>query len=131
MFQLFIRGERRVVYDFRKITDLAIYRSIKKSGPYDQLQSQLLKLIMEEATEIVIENHGEKKLDGTIQDIRDGVKELQLLRAQVSFSFETDIILVIAETQCVLYEHSMLGDGALFANRNMELLSRCNHYVNI
>jgi hypothetical protein len=114
MFDFFIRGERRVVYDFRKITHLAIYRSIKKSGPGDQLRSQLLKLILEETTEIVIENQREKKLDGTIQEFRNGVKELQLLRAQVPFPCETEIIQVIIETQCVLYEHSMLGEGALF-----------------
>jgi hypothetical protein len=35
-----------------------------------------LKLILEEAMEIVIKNHREKKLDGTIEDVRDGVKEL-------------------------------------------------------
>jgi hypothetical protein len=45
MFDFFIRGERRVAYDFRKITDLDIYRSIKKSGPDDQSRSQRLKLI--------------------------------------------------------------------------------------
>jgi hypothetical protein len=114
MFDFFIRGERRVAYDFRKITDLAIYLSIKKSGPDDQSRSQLSKLILEEAMEIVIENHGENKLDGTIQDVRNGVKELQLLGAQVPFPFETEIIQVITETQCVLYDHSMLGEGALF-----------------
>jgi hypothetical protein len=64
MFDLFIRGERRMAdEDFRKITDLAIYRSIKKiktSGPYIyQSLSQLLKLIMNEAMEIIIESHGE------------------------------------------------------------------------
>jgi hypothetical protein len=53
-------------------------------------------------------------LDGTIQDVRNGVKELQLLRAQLSFPFEMEIIQVITETQCVLYENSMLGEGALF-----------------
>jgi hypothetical protein len=42
---------------------------------------------MEESMEVFIENHGEKKLDGTIQDVRNGVKELQLIRAQVSFPF--------------------------------------------
>jgi hypothetical protein len=64
--------------------------------------------------EIDIENHREKELDGTIQDIRDGVKELQILRAQVPFPFPFEIIQVITETQCVLYKHSMLGGGALF-----------------
>jgi hypothetical protein len=49
-----------------------------------------LKLVLEEAME-------------TIQDVRDGVKELQLLRAQVSFPFEMKIVQVIIETQCVLY----------------------------
>jgi hypothetical protein len=73
-----------------------------------------LKLVLEEATEIVIKNHREKKLDGTIQDVRDGVKELQLLRARVPFPFETDIIQVITEIQCVLYDHSIMGEGALF-----------------
>jgi hypothetical protein len=73
-----------------------------------------LKLILEEATEIVIGNYGEKKLDGTIQYVRDGVKELQLLRAQVPFPFEMEIIQVITETQCVLHVHSILGEGALF-----------------
>jgi hypothetical protein len=48
--------------------------------------------------EIAIENHGEKKLDGTIQDIRNGVKDLQLIRAQVSFPFEMAINQVITET---------------------------------
>jgi hypothetical protein len=57
MFDFFIRGERRVVNDFRKITDLAIYRSIKKYGPDDQSRSQLLKLILDEAMEIIIKNH--------------------------------------------------------------------------
>jgi hypothetical protein len=55
-FDFFIRGERRVAYDFQKITDLDIYRSIKKSGPEDQSRSQILKLILEEAIEIVMEN---------------------------------------------------------------------------
>jgi hypothetical protein len=55
-----------VVYDFREITDLDIYHSIKKSGPEDQSRSQLLKLILEEAMEIVIEDHREKKFDETI-----------------------------------------------------------------
>jgi hypothetical protein len=73
-----------------------------------------LKTILEEATMLIIENHGEKKFDGTIQDVRDGVKELQLIRAQVSFYFETEIIHMITETQCVLYENSILGEGALF-----------------
>jgi hypothetical protein len=54
------------------------------------------------------------KLDVTIQDVRNGVKELQLLRAQVSFPSETEIIQLITETQCVLYDHSILGEGALF-----------------
>jgi hypothetical protein len=81
-----------VAYDFWKITDLEIYRSIKKYGREDQSRSQLSKLIMEESMEIVIENHGEKKLYGTIQDVRNGVKELQLLRAKVSFPFDTAII---------------------------------------
>jgi hypothetical protein len=30
---------------------------------------------------------------------------------------------VVTETQCVLYEHSMLGEGALFYIGNMELPS--------
>jgi hypothetical protein len=102
-----------VAYDFQKITNLAIYRSIKKYGPEEQSRSQLLKLILEESMKIVIENDGEKKLDGTIQDVRNGLKELQLLGAQVSFPFETAIIQVITETQWVLYEHSILGEGAL------------------
>jgi hypothetical protein len=53
-------------------------------------------------------------LDGTIQDVINGVKELQLLRAQISFPFEMAIIQVVIETQCALYEHSVLGEGALF-----------------
>jgi hypothetical protein len=113
-FDFFIRGERHVVYDFRNITDLAIYRSIKKYGSEDQSRYQILKNILEEGMGIVIENHGEKKLDGTIQDVRNGVKELQLLRSQVSFPFEMAIVQLITETQCVLYEHSILGQGALF-----------------
>jgi hypothetical protein len=54
MFAFFIRGEKYVTYNFQKITDLAVYRSIKKSGPDDQSRSQLLKLIVEEAREILI-----------------------------------------------------------------------------
>jgi hypothetical protein len=61
LFSLIIRclsslleEERCGTYDFQKITELAIYQSIKKSDPDDQSQSQLLKLIPEEAMEIVI-----------------------------------------------------------------------------
>jgi hypothetical protein len=71
-----------------------------------------LKLILEEAMEIVIENREEQKLDGTIQDVRDGVKELYLLRAHV------------LSTQCWVRVHFL-------ENRNMELSSRWNHCVNI
>jgi hypothetical protein len=65
IFYFFLRGERRVSDDFRKISDLAIYHSIKKTkifGPFiDPSRSQLLKLILDEAMEIIIENHREKK----------------------------------------------------------------------
>jgi hypothetical protein len=114
MFDFFIRGEIRVAFYFRKITDLAIYRYINKSDTDDQSRSQPLKLILEEAMEITIENRGENKLDGTIQDVINCVKELQLLMAQVPFPFEMEIFQMITESQCILYEHSMLGEGALF-----------------
>jgi hypothetical protein len=67
-------------YDFQKIADMAIYRPIMKSGPDSQSRSWLLKLIVEEAIEIITENHRERKLEGIIQDVRDGVKQMQLLR---------------------------------------------------
>jgi hypothetical protein len=56
-------------------------------------------------------------VDGTSQDIRDGVKNLQLIRAHISFPFDTDIFQVITETQCVLYELSMLDEDALFGKK--------------
>jgi hypothetical protein len=64
--------------------------------------------------EIAIENHRENKLDGTIRDVRDGVKELQLCRTQLSFPFEAEIFKVITETQCVLYDHFNAGRGCTF-----------------
>jgi hypothetical protein len=53
-------------------------------------------------------------INWTGQDVRDGVEELKLPTAHVSFPFEKEIIQVITETQCFLYEHSMLGEGAFF-----------------
>ena len=114
MYDFFIRGERRVAYDFLKITDFAIYGSIMKSRSEEKSRSQLLEIIVKDAMEIVIESHRAKKLKGTMKDVREGVKDLQILRANISFPFETEIIQVITETQGVLYEHSMLGEGALF-----------------
>jgi hypothetical protein len=51
-----------------------------------------LNLIWEEATKIVVEDQGEHILEGSIQDIKDGVEDLQLFRAHVSFPFEMEII---------------------------------------
>jgi hypothetical protein len=44
--------------NFTKITNLALYRTLKKTDLESQSNSQLVKLILQEVMEIVIEDHG-------------------------------------------------------------------------
>jgi hypothetical protein len=57
-FDFFIKGAREVNINFTKIKNLTLYRTLKKSDLESQSRSQLVKIILQEVMEIVIEDHG-------------------------------------------------------------------------
>jgi hypothetical protein len=57
-FDFFIKGAREVNIKFTKITNLALYRTLKKADSEFQSQSQLVKFTLQEVMGIIIEDHG-------------------------------------------------------------------------
>jgi hypothetical protein len=103
-FDFFIKGEREVNTKITKITNLALYRTLKKADSESQSRSQLVKLILQEVMEIIIEDHGVDNMKQSIQDVVEEVKYLQLLRSNVMLSFKKEIVQVVTEARTVLYE---------------------------
>jgi hypothetical protein len=101
-FYFFIKGAREVNINFMKITN--IYITLKKADSESHSRSQLMKLILQEVMEIIIEDHGVDNTNQSIQDVIEEVKYLQFLRSHVIISFGKDIVQVVTETRSVLYE---------------------------
>jgi hypothetical protein len=93
-----------VTINFTKIRNMALYRTLKKADLESQSQSQLVKIILQEVMEIIIEDHGVENMKRSIQDVIEEVKYLQLLSSHVILSFEKEIVQVVIETRSVLYE---------------------------
>jgi hypothetical protein len=89
---------------FTKITNLALYRTLKKAHSEFQSQSQLVKLTLQEVMGIIIEDHGVENMIQSIQDIIEEVKYLQLLRSDQILFFEMGSVQLVTETHSVLYE---------------------------
>jgi hypothetical protein len=81
-----------------------VYRTLNKDDSEYQPRSQVVKLILQEVMEIVIEDHGVENMKQSIRDVIEGVKYLQLLRSHVILSFGKEFVQVVAETRSVLYE---------------------------
>jgi hypothetical protein len=75
-FDLFIKGARHLNKKIMKITNLALCKTLKKADSESQFRSQLVKLILQEVTEIVIEDHGVDNMKQSIQDVVEEVKYL-------------------------------------------------------
>jgi hypothetical protein len=105
-FDFSIKGTRQVNNKSMKITNLDLYRTLKKADSESQSRSQLMKLILQEVMGIIIEDHGVHNMKQSIQDIVEEVKYLQLIRSHVILSFDKDIVQFVTETRSVLYEMS-------------------------
>jgi hypothetical protein len=89
---------------FTKITNLALYRNLKKADSEFQSRSQLVKLTLQEVMGIIIEDHGVENMIQSTQDIIEEVKYLQLLRSDQILFFEMGSVQLVTETHSVLYE---------------------------
>jgi hypothetical protein len=100
-------GKERVFHNgtiFKNITNLDLYRTLKKADSESQSRSQCVKLILQEVMEIIIEDHGVDNMKQSTQDLIEEVKYLQLLMSHVMLSFEKEIVQVVTEIHSVLYE---------------------------